>query len=491
LENTKIIILGAGYSGLATAAILARLGHDVCVLESHSLPGGCASFFQRGPYRFDVGATTLSGMAFHGPLKILYDQLDLKTPLIKQDIGMEIHFDQHKLKRYAHHEQWMDQLKTAFPRLDCRPSWNRFQRWNELSWMTLPRLSSFPAQNANDFLRLIPQAGLKGISLLPALMQTVFSSLSPAEKGDQNYKKFLDEQLLISTQSMSHQVNALVGSLGLIYPSDTYYPVGGMAALAQELVTVIKENGGKIIYKQEVTQIKKVGKDFIITTSKDRQFKSQYLLSSIPGWNHLKIGPVELKPEMEQFNQRYPKAWGAMVGYFAVRLKKQPDCQYFQIHTTHQHPRLKEMKSLFFSLSHPTDQSRAPQGFQTVTVSTHCLDGQDLSRESVEYEELKMIFKEHICDIFKQHFQDYIIEEINTPEIATPLSFEHYTKRLHGRVGGLAHGSLWDLLCYPGQETQVPNFYRLGDTVFPGQGVVGVVAGAQKLVAKLERRGLQ
>lgn len=489
LENATVLILGAGYSGLAAAAMLAKRGSDVCVLESHSLPGGCASFFQRGAYRFDVGATTLSGMAFNGPMQLLYNELQLKTPLIKQDIGMEIHLHDTKLKRYADHELWMQELKRVFPKLNTTATWQKFNEWNQRSWRTLPQLHSFPPRSIMDYPKLVTEAGLKGFALAPALLQTVYSTLSQAERSDPAYLRLIDEQLIISTQSHSQKVNALVGSLGLIYPSDTYYPMGGMAALAQELVQVIKNYSGRIIYKQEVSQIQKKGSDFIVTTSKERQFKSKYVLSSIPGWNHLKLGPVEFLPEAEKFNQRYPKAWGAMVGYFAVKLKSKPQAHYFQIHTEHPHPKLKAMKSLFFSLSHPDDHTRAPKDYQTVTVSTHCMDAQNLDRNHPDYLELKETYKNHISTIFRNHFGPYEILEMSEPEIATPLSFEHYTKRLHGRVGGIAHGNFWDLINYPSQETQIPGFYRFGDTVFPGQGVVGVVAGAQKLVTKLNQRG--
>jgi C-3',4' desaturase CrtD len=490
LENASTLIIGAGYSGLATAAMLARRGHDICVLESHSLPGGCASFFQRGPYRFDVGATTLSGMAFDGPMYQLYRELDLKTPLIKQDIAMEIHSDEFSLRRFADHGLWLSELSSVFPKINCVTSWNRFRKWNEIAWKTLPHLHSFPARSLLDYSKLVFQSGFQGLQLAPALCQSIYSSLSKDEQKNKTYKKFLDEQLIISTQAHSHQVNALVGSLGLIYPSDTYYPMGGMAALAQELVQVIKDNGGRIIYRQEVETLQKDGQHFITTTKADRQFKSTRIISSVPGWNHLQIGPSKLESEMKQFNKRYPKAWGAMVGYFAVKLKQQPTCQYFQIHTQHQHPRLAHMKSLFFSLSHPEDRTRAPEGYQTVTVSTHCPDGAGLNRDQAEYHDLKNQYQEHIINVFTQYFKKYEIVEINTPEIATPLSFEHYTKRYLGRVGGLAHGNLWDLFSYPQQETSVAELYRMGDTVFPGQGVVGVIAGAQKLVHKIEKRGL-
>ena len=44
---------------MATAARLQARGLATVVLEAHGQPGGCAGFFRRKGFSFDVGATTL------------------------------------------------------------------------------------------------------------------------------------------------------------------------------------------------------------------------------------------------------------------------------------------------------------------------------------------------------------------------------------------------------------------------------------------------
>jgi phytoene dehydrogenase-like protein len=39
----RILIIGAGFGGLAAGADLSRAGLDVTVLEAHIYPGGCAA----------------------------------------------------------------------------------------------------------------------------------------------------------------------------------------------------------------------------------------------------------------------------------------------------------------------------------------------------------------------------------------------------------------------------------------------------------------
>jgi len=55
LENYDTIIIGSGMGGLATAAILAKQGQRVLVLERHYTAGGFTHIFKRNGYEWDVG----------------------------------------------------------------------------------------------------------------------------------------------------------------------------------------------------------------------------------------------------------------------------------------------------------------------------------------------------------------------------------------------------------------------------------------------------
>ena len=50
-----MIVIGAGFSGLAAAALLARKGFTVTVLEKNSSPGGRARVWKKSCFTFDMG----------------------------------------------------------------------------------------------------------------------------------------------------------------------------------------------------------------------------------------------------------------------------------------------------------------------------------------------------------------------------------------------------------------------------------------------------
>jgi len=80
-ERVDAVVVGAGLGGLAAAVTLAGRGKRTVVLEQHSVAGGYASGFQRGPYRFDTALHALDGLAPGGGVDEIYHELDIRDRL--------------------------------------------------------------------------------------------------------------------------------------------------------------------------------------------------------------------------------------------------------------------------------------------------------------------------------------------------------------------------------------------------------------------------
>jgi len=55
---SRVVVIGGGFGGTASAARLAKQGHDVTVVERLDVLGGAVGFVERGGFRWDAGPTS-------------------------------------------------------------------------------------------------------------------------------------------------------------------------------------------------------------------------------------------------------------------------------------------------------------------------------------------------------------------------------------------------------------------------------------------------
>lgn len=53
----RVVVVGGGYGGMASAARLAKLGHDVTLLEAAEQVGGALGYVEEDGFRWDAGPT--------------------------------------------------------------------------------------------------------------------------------------------------------------------------------------------------------------------------------------------------------------------------------------------------------------------------------------------------------------------------------------------------------------------------------------------------
>lgn len=81
-RREKIVVIGAGISGLIAAQKLQSFGFEVLILEARDRVGGRVATFRKGQFISDIGAMVVTGI-YGNPITILAKQLDLELKKIK------------------------------------------------------------------------------------------------------------------------------------------------------------------------------------------------------------------------------------------------------------------------------------------------------------------------------------------------------------------------------------------------------------------------
>ncbi len=68
----KVIVVGSGFGGLASALRLKSKGYDVSIFEKQPDLGGRARVFRRGNFIFDAGPTVITALHLLGELFELF-----------------------------------------------------------------------------------------------------------------------------------------------------------------------------------------------------------------------------------------------------------------------------------------------------------------------------------------------------------------------------------------------------------------------------------
>lgn len=509
----NILVVGAGVGGATAAALLAKAGHRVTLLEAHVYPGGCAgTFFHKG-YRFDAGATLAGGFQPGGPHEVVGSMLGIQWKTRPAEPAWRVHLPDRVITRFGHEANWHAELERSFATARDRAEILRFflqsENISDAVWNFAARRPAWPPTSFGDLFRTAAALRPDTLATLPLLTQTMGAWARRSGVRDRAALTFLNAQLLISAQTTADNASALFGAAAADLPRKGVNHVeGGIGTLSRQLVDALIAHGGEVHYRQEVTRFEVCGGRIVAAhTNKGARFACDAVVANLTPWDFARLLGADSPPTIQRETKRRRDQWGAFTMYLGIHESDESDksdksdktdaihptdpsgisVEHHQVVADYDRP-LGETNSVFLSFSMPGDHERAPAGHRALTISTHTRTAdwwalRDRPDGRQEYEDRVAMYAETMLTNAERAVPG-LRKRIRLQLEGTPVTFRFYTRRQRGGVGGFPFTSIFTAR---GPQTGLPNAWLVGDSIFPGQSTAGVTMGALRVVDDIRR----
>jgi all-trans-retinol 13,14-reductase len=480
------IVIGSGIGGLTTAALLAKEGRRVLVLEQHDIAGGNLHTFSERGYEFDTGLHYVGGKVGEktSPMRRQLDYVtdgqvewermdDVYDVVIVKDERFNIHSDWHVLK---------NDLKQQFPE-EC-DAIDRFFMLVVKATRLFPvfiMLKRLPSPMFRLLLKLF------GLSLFQKTTKQVLDSLTDNPKlagvlayvyGDYG-------------EPPSRGAFAMHSLIYTHYKDGAWYPVGGPLKIAFSLIAVIEKWNGKVLVRAPVSSILIDDRNRAFGVEvKGKQIFAKSIISSVGAPSTFrKLVPDShrklVSPLIDIMNNDKIASNVTLMSMFVgindpdgtLKLPKQ---NYWIYESWDHDGNIEKFKNdytkpaaFFISFSSAKDPSyvvRNPGKHVALVIGPGTFDqvakyrNKRVKHRGDEYVALKKQWEQIFMDALLNQFPQ-LSDRIDFVEFGTALSNDFYLGTYHGAVYGLAHTPERFMQQWLRPKTPIKNLFLTGQDI--------------------------
>ena len=347
-------------------------------------------------------------------------------------------------------------------------------------WSASRENIKLPIRNPKDLFVAIKTIGIQNLHLAKDINSTMYDVLKRYNlENDKPLIGLLSMLIEDTVHSTIEEAPFINSALGITIRGAGLMRVdGGMKGFWNYLLIHYIKIGGSLKKGNRVIEFKNENENWIITTSKGI-FKSKKIISSLPIDLTHDISPTDIQKKLNPYIEKNAIYQGsAIVVFLGVPESEIIDQKY----THHQilleyDTKLGNGNNMFISISSEDDYISAPKGYRSVMISTHCEISEWQNMSATEYEIKKQQIGQKLVENARKVYPNLGKNAI-VYEIGTPLTYQKFTNRKNGSVGGFKQTlNNANFMAIP-QDIGIKNFWLAGDNTWPGLGTVaGIISG--------------
>lgn len=484
----KVIIIGSGLGGLATALRLSNEGHEVTILEKHSTAGGRLNIIEEQGFRFDMGPSFMS-MTYE--LDELFNSVGLKNniDLIELDPLYQVFFEGKEKPRVI----WKDLQKLEKEFSDVEPDLAiKAEKY-------LSRAADFfhdtenqvVRSNFNNKLDYILKLGHVPKKHLPYLFKTMWGEVE---------KHFTSNEIRIIFSLVAFFLGATPFQTPAIYSLLNYTEMkhngywrvkGGMYKLVEVLLGLLEQKGVKIIYNTEIVGVSNSnGKLYEVFDKSGNKWSADIFVSNSDAASFRgKI--LKRKKFTDEKLDKMHWTLAPFTIYLGIKGKidKLIHHNYFlgnnfkgyadKIFTTSVAP---QKPYYYVNVSSKSEGTSAPDGCESLFILCPVPD----LRYKKRWEDREEFANNIINDLSSRVNFD-INKNLIVKKILAPDDWENMLNLYRGSGLGLAHDINQVGAFRPNNKDEVfPNLYYVGASTTPGTGLPMVIISSKLVTERIK-----